>query len=141
MLLTVFASLNEDVSSGWVWVPAIKEGARPTVKITNLINKKSIYCEVLQIDSNFTARYNEPPRKAINNPNQSVVMCAWYRGKLGVRSGESTDLEITLIKRCPDGYIKACLQHPQLTNRVAVWLGLVGVLLAIISFIPFAHLS
>jgi hypothetical protein len=133
MQLTVFPALNEDISSGWVWVPSLMEGSRLSVKITNLANERSIYCEVLQIDKNFIARYNQPPRNDIDKPDQSIVMCQWYRHKLGIQSGECVDLKISLIEFCPYGYIRGCLDHPQLINRVAVWLGLLGVFLALPS--------
>ena len=55
--MRIFASLREDAQQGWVWLQNSNFPARSIVKITNPKNKKSIYCESLQIDNNFLRLY------------------------------------------------------------------------------------
>ena len=55
----VYASLINDINSGWVWIGDFKDEQRSIVKITNLKNKKTVYCEALKIDSNFKKNTNK----------------------------------------------------------------------------------
>ena len=131
--MKLFAALREDMHQGWVWLQYPNLSARSIVKITNPTNEKSIYCEALQIDSNFRAIYNQSPRIIIDNPQTAIVINGWYRARLG---GLLTQENIPLtIKPCDSvcGRIMACIHHPQTVVRVAAWLGLISIILGFIG--------
>ena len=131
--MKLFAALHEDTHQGWVWLQDSSLPPRSIVKITNLINKKAVYCEALQIDSNFLTAYNQSPRVSITEPQSSIVMGAWYRAAIG---GLSTQREVSLnVKPCnsPWGRFMACVRHPQTVVRVAAWLGFISVILGVVG--------
>ena len=45
--------MHEDIASGAVWLLDPHLGPRSVVKITNISNRVSTFCEALQIDDNF----------------------------------------------------------------------------------------
>lgn len=53
----IYASLREDINSGWVWLEKPNLESRSVIKIKNLKNSKQIYCEALIIDDNFKKHY------------------------------------------------------------------------------------
>ena len=127
--MKVFAALRDDSHQGWVWLQKPELQARSVVKITNCATGKSVYCEALQIDTNFLSEYNQSSRFSITDPSASIVLSYWYRAALG---GIETQLDLAFIVKpanCLWGRFRACTHHPQLVVRVAVWLGLVGVIL------------
>lgn len=129
--MKLFAALHEDTHQGWVWLQDSSLPPRSIVKITNSINKKVVYCEALQIDSNFLTNYNQSPRVPITEPQSSLVIGSWYRAALG---GLSIQQEVSLnVKPCNSlwGRFMACVHHPQTVVRVAVWLGLISVILGL----------
>lgn len=131
--MKLFAALREDTQQGWVWLQHPRFSARSIVKITNLENGKSIYCEALQIDQNFLSAYNQSPRISISNPQGALVINDWYRAALG---GLSTQADVPLtVKSCNSwlGHFKACTHHPQTVVRVAAWLGLISVVLGLLG--------
>ena len=131
--LTVFAALRDDFNQGWVWLQNPELPARSVVKITNCTNNKAVYCEALQIESNFLSEYNQSPRFPITDPSASIVLSYWYRAKLGGIATQS-DLAFTIRPaNSPWGKFRACTNHPQTVVRVAAWLGLISVLLGILS--------
>ncbi|WP_347888404.1 hypothetical protein ABHF54_00120 [Nitrosomonas europaea] len=133
--MKIFAALYEDTQQGWVWLQDPAFPPRSIVKIKNLENGKVIYCEALQIDSNFLATYNQYPRLKICIPQKTLVINYWYRAALG---GISTQSDIQLnIKPCNScwGKFRACTQHPQIVVRVAVWLGFISVISGLLSII------
>ena len=141
--MKIYASLQDDLSEGFVWLKKPGLPARGVVKITSPETKKSIFCESLQFEGNFLHKYNQAPRHTITNQESSIVMSAWYRAGLGgLETQEEYPLEITGAHSCY-GKIRACLDHPQLVARVAVWLallsvalGAVGIVLGVISIWP-----
>lgn len=133
--MKLFAALHEDAHQGWVWLQDRHFPARSIVKITNSSNGQSVYCEALQIDTNFLEKYNQSPRVSIANPASSLVIGAWYRAKLG---GVATQADIPLIikaSNCLFGKFKACIDHPQIVVRVAAWLGALGLFLGVVGLV------
>lgn len=131
--MKLFASMREDAQQGWVWSQDSNLPARSIVKITNPSNGKAVYCEALQIDQNFLTSYNQPPRLTISASQDVLVIGGWYRAALG---GLSTQADIQLsIKPCNSwwGKFMACTHHPQTVVRVAVWLGLISVILGLLG--------
>lgn len=131
----IYASLREDVQQGWVWLLDPSLPPRSVVKILNISTGKSIYCEALQIDSNFLDFYNNPSRFKISSPDEALVISQWYRASLGGLSTQSTVKLI--IKPCNSffGKFLACIHHPQIVVRVAAWLGFVSILLGLLSLV------
>jgi hypothetical protein len=132
--MKLFAALHDDLHQGWVWLQDRQLPARSVVKITNSSNGRSVYCEVLQIDTNFLEKYNQAPRFSITDPTSSLVIGAWYRDKLGVIT--QSDIPLTVKARnCWLGRFRACTDHPQIVVRVAAWLGAIGLLLGVIGLV------
>ncbi len=132
----VFASMRTDMNEGWVWVSDLKLPARSIIEIHNKTSKKSVYCELLEIDDNFLNEYNRPPRIPITSDNPSVVINGWYRKKLGdIQTQQNCDLTI-IESTCVCGLwgrLRACTGHPQIVVRLATWLGLASVVLGCLS--------
>ena len=138
--MRIYASLDDDIGEGYVWLRKAGLPPRGIVKITHTDSGRTVLCEALKFEDNFLKKYNQSPRFTINNPESSVVMSGWYRARLGdLQSQREYTLDIAKDDSwC--GKIRACMHHPQVVVRVAVWLGLlsvalgvVGVLLGIIS--------
>lgn len=131
MKYRIFAATRDEIDSGWVWIGTPKLNHRTIVRITNKDNKKRIYCEALSIDHNFLTEYNKPPRISIESPDQTLVINSWYRSRLGdIPSQTEYDIEI----RASDniwGKFRASLGHPQTVVRLAMWLGIISVILGI----------
>lgn len=131
--MKLFAALREDTQQGWIWLQDTSLPARSVVKITNPANGSVVYCEALQIDSNFLSAYNQSPRITISNRETALVINGWYRTALG---GLSTQTEVSLKIEPSNswwGKFKACTHHPQIIVRVAAWLGAIGLFLGIIG--------
>ena len=134
--MQIFASTSEDAQQGWVWLQKPDLPARSIVKLTCIDTRKSIYCEALQIDTNYLNSYNQPPRLNITNPTQAIVINAWHRAKLG---GIHTQTDVKLDVKAANslwGKIRACIDHPQIAIRAAIWLGLLSVALGLIGIAP-----
>ena len=134
MQLTVFASLVEDVNSGWIRIPEGQINQRSVVKVKNLDTGKTVLCEALSIDRNFIKHYNEQISTFdIENPAESIVINEWYRIKLGIKQTHSShNFDISTKKRC-FGKTRASLQHPQIVVRVAIYLGIISVIIGFIG--------
>jgi len=133
--MKLFAALHDDTHQGWVWLQDSRLPARSIVRITNPSNKKSVYCEALQIDDNFLIAYNQSPRVSITEPQSSLVIGSWYRAALG---GLSTQQEVPLtVRPCNSlwGRFLACVHHPQAVVRVAAGLGLISLLLGFFGIV------
>jgi hypothetical protein len=128
--LRVFASLIDDMSNGHVWLSDPSLGLRSIAKITNTQTDKTIYCEALQIDDNFLNAYAAPHRKPMTDPESAIVMSHWYRSRLGIgRTQVAPPFRVTRAL-WGWGQFRACTGHPQVVVRVAVWLGLSGVIIS-----------
>jgi hypothetical protein len=133
--MKIYASLDDHIGEGFVWLQNSDLPARCVVKITNPETKRVVFCEALQLEENFLKRYNQPPRYMIKDPGSSIIMSGWYRIRLG---GLQTQHEYALEVTEADSWcakIRACLHHPQIVVRVAVWLGLVSVALGALGVI------
>ncbi len=133
--MKIYASLDDHIGEGFVWLQRSGLPARCVVKITNPETRRAVFCEALQLEENFLKRCNQLPRYTISDPGSSIVMSAWYRTRLG---GLQTQGEYALeVKAAYSwfGKIRACLHHPQIVVRVAVWLGLVSVALGALGVI------
>ena len=129
--MKIFAALQDDMHQGWVWLQDPQLPTRCVVKITNPANRRSIYCEALQIERNFLAEYNQARRISISNPASAIVMGHWFRAGLGGLESQS-EVPLIVTRAWPLwGHLKACMQHPQIVVRIATWLGLAGLLLGV----------
>ena len=141
--MRIYASFDDDISEGFVWLKKPGLPARSLVKIRNPASGRSVVCEALQFEGNFLHRYNQSPRFTIDDQQSSIVMNGWYRACLGgLETQKEYTLEITGV-RSWWGKMRACMDHPQIVVRLAIWLGVlsvslgvVGVLLGIISVWP-----
>jgi hypothetical protein len=99
------------------------------IKVQSKANNKAVYCEALQIDSNFLKSYNQAPRFTISDASTALVIGAWYRASLGGFSPQQ-EIEVS-VTACNSwwGKFRACIDHPQTVVRVAAWLGVVSVAL------------
>lgn len=133
--MKIFAAREEDAHQGWVWLHNPSLPARCVVKITNPANGQSIYCEALQIETNFLNQYNQSPRVHITDRSSSLVIGAWFRASLG---GLETKSEAPLeIEPCQSwwGQYNASINHPQTIVRLATRLGGIGFILGIIGLV------
>ena len=134
-MIKVYAALYEDINSGWIWQQGSELPQRSVVRIRNAANGKSVHCETLQIDENFLARYNQPPRSNIVPNTNVVIMNEWYRTRLGCpQTFRDYDLNIQPAN-CLWGKFWACIEHPQIIIRFGMWLGFIGVILGIVGVI------
>jgi hypothetical protein len=138
----IFAAHHDDMHEGWVWLQCPCLPPRSVVKITNAANRKSVYCESLQIDDNFEREYNapaeegRPQRYPIADRASTLVIGAWYRAGLGeLPTQENASLTIRAANG-PWGHVWAGLGHPQAVARLATKLGLIGVVLGLIALWP-----
>src|SRR6266571_4797228 len=131
----LYAALRDEIGEGFVWLKQVDLPARCVVKISNPANGCSIYCEALQIESNFLKTYNQSPRIFISDPDATIVMNNWYRARLGnLKPQQSYSLKIT-IENTYCGKLRACLDHPQVIVRVATRLGIASVGLGILGLV------
>ena len=129
--MKIYAALEDDMGEGFVWLQKTDLPPRCIVKITN--NQRSVYCETLQFDANFLKRYNHGPRFNIGDTEHSIVMNGWYRARLG---GLMTQGDYPLEIMAADswrGKLLACMDHPQIVVRVAIWLGILSVALGVVG--------
>ena len=134
-MYTVLASLKEDLNEGWVWLQRDNLPPRSIVRIVNRSNRKTIYCEALQIDENFVKIYNNPPRTKIINPASTLVINGWYRKLLGnIATKQDHDIQVSEANYLW-GKLRATQQHPQLVVRIASWLGVLSIALGAISLL------
>lgn len=133
--MKVYAALYNDVSEGTVWLDSPGIEARDIVKITNTANGKSVVAEALKIDANYRRLYNNSGRFHIGEPSDSLVMSNWFRAKLGgIETQRDYPLSVRKVKFF--GGPRATRLHPQVTVRVAFWLGCLGVIIALIGIVP-----
>ncbi|MDD5277837.1 MAG: hypothetical protein PHR16_17405 [Methylovulum sp.] len=133
--MKIFAALEKDAHEGWVWLYNPNLPARCVVKITNPANRKSIYCEALQIESNFLKQYNQTPRINITEPSSTIVIGAWFRASLGgLETKSEIPLKIESRQSCWGQY-KASTSHPQAVVRLAANLGGIGLILGIAGLV------
>lgn len=133
MKLKVYASLSEDSNNGWIWLPDIIINKRAVLKLQNLDNNKSVYCEALPIGENFLRRYKLADTVLIENQDKIIVMNEWYREKLCITSTQvEHNFRVKKVNN-PYGHIKASLDHPQIVVRLAMELAVIGFVLGIVG--------
>jgi hypothetical protein len=144
----VFAALYEEATAGWVWLasPRLEPHRLVILRNQDLKSHPVIYCEGRSLDENFVAFYNAKPHTRKIDPKNFgdvLVIGDWYRQGLGI---PTTKTEVELEVRQPKNpfwpALRAGSQHPDPTVRLAnrlgllgTWLGLVGVVGAVIPFI------
>lgn len=146
----------ENISSGSVWVTLPADfPSRSVVKITNrdpgADAGRSVYCEALAIGAYFVETYNsrvaerlkleglrysnESKRALPDSQGKGVIFINdYYRTHLGEAFKEFADHELTVTRA--DGWLnhtRACLQHPQISIRLATQLGILGLVLGILG--------
>lgn len=137
MKYSIYASLREDVNSGWVWSNETNFQQRSVVCIYNPKTRRKVYCEILRIDENFLKYYNAKGggRSLIDkdSPKLVIVINEWYRRLLGdLTTKAEYDLEVSKADNLR-GRLIASAQHPQIVVRVAFWLGLISVILGVVG--------
>jgi hypothetical protein len=134
MKYTVFAALHEDTNAGWVWIGTKHGSHRPTIRLKNTTNGKSVFCEALHIEDNFKSRYNsQRTTLPISVVATSIVMNEWYRQRLGIgETQQSIDFDVRSANNWI-GRFRANIAHPQVLVRQAMWLALLSVLLGGLS--------
>lgn len=138
----IFASLQQEIDSGWVWLLAKEFPSRCIVNIRSKRTRKQIFCEALQIDDNFLNIYNtSTARHKIEDPETALVINAWYRKNLGdITTQSHEDLHI-IVSNGFFSKLRASLGHPQIAIRVGTWLGIISVGLGAMGFIMGAVLA
>ena len=133
MRYKIFAALHDELNAGLIWVGSPVLPSRCVVKVRNPKNRKKVYCEALQIDDNFSTKYNADNRYHLKGTPPDLVINSWYRKRLGDFPTQSCqELEITRADNLW-GKLWACLHHPQVVVRLATHLALLSVTLGIIS--------
>jgi len=146
---------TENIDSGSVWVTLPRDfPSRSVVKITNCDPGSDaghhVYCEALAIGAYFVERYNlrvaEPLRleriryydeskRAFDYQGKGLIFISdYYRRHLGEAFKDFADHDLTVTRA--DGWVnhtRACLQHPQISIRLATQLGLLGLALGILG--------
>ena len=74
--MKIYASQQNDIGEGLVWIKKADLPPRCVVKITNSESGRIVFCEALQIEKNFLKQYNQSPRFSIDNPETSIVISA-----------------------------------------------------------------
>lgn len=137
MKYSIYASLREDVNSGWVWINVPNLRQRSVVCFHNPKNRKKVYCEILRIDENFLKYYNTKGggRLTIHNDSPTLVINEWYRRLLGdLTTKTEYDIQVSNADNWR-GKLIASAQHPQIVVRVAFWLGVISVILGVVGLI------
>ena len=136
MRYRIYSSLHDEIDAGWVWLGTPILPPRCIVKIRNPNSKKIVFCEALQIDSNFRRKYSESEdRIPIDEPTSSLVISCWYRKLLGdLPSKSEYELEILPADNLW-GRLRSCLQHPQVVVRLGIWLAMISAILGVIGVV------
>ena len=133
MTFKVYAALIDDINSGWVWVGGFEGEQRSIVKLHNKKNRKSVYCEALKIDKNYLKKYAEGNTSAIENELNIIILSEWYRKKLGIHSTRNEENLSISKQNHLIGRFMASIQHPQVIVRLAIYLGIISVILGVIG--------
>lgn len=114
--MRIFASVRDEISEGFVWLQDAGLSPRCVARITSP-EKKTVYCEALQLEANFLKHYNQPPRLTIGDPGSVIVMSGWYRRRLGgLETQKDYALEIVRADTLPDLWTRR-RAHRSLQNR------------------------
>jgi hypothetical protein len=145
----IFAALQEETTSGWVWLAKPEFVPHRIIYIRNKQTHKKIYCECRVLDENFRQVYNDRPRTkelAHADVSHALVIGDWYRAALGIPE-TGIEVELTIDQPWLSAWpsIKAGTQHPdpnvRLANRLGIlgtWLGIVGIVFSIDKLKPYA---
>ena len=132
----VFASLHEEIESGYVWIVSTNLPPRTVIHITNTDTNKSVWCTALTIDENFLSIYNKSPRITIDNTKSTLVMNNWYRSRLGVDLDSKREY---FMRIKPEnnlwGQLRASFVHPSNIIRIATWMAIISLILGVIGLI------
>lgn len=141
----IFAALHEDISAPYVWLSERPDMPRPLVTLLTCGNRKKVVCQALKIEDNFRDRYKASNR-TLELPNDVpvAVMSEWYRDCLGIRTGETVEIQVKPICQCIACFsqLRSAFSHPDHNVRLAanlaivsVALGIIGLMLGIISLV------
>ncbi|MCA1298631.1 hypothetical protein [Stappia indica] len=144
------AAMQDEANDGWIWAKGFP--SRCLVRIVNPDNGYNIVCQVRDMDSGFTRKYNQPGagRIRIRPGTDVLVMSSWYRDGLG--GFDPTDRDDQRGRKSLqilpfDGFqfwaqIRAASHHPDVAVRLSarpglsgVWLGCLGGTLGLYSAI------
>ena len=151
----VHAAMAEEQDGNWIWIDTTIP-TRTIVKVENPRAKRSIYCQVRQLDANYIARYNAPTetgpkRYPIDKKHHDdvLVISQWYRDALGgfptTRDRGDTCIELVISDqprvfglRVPALWmsLRASNQHPDIIARIGTRLGVLGAWLGLIALVP-----
>jgi hypothetical protein len=113
---------------------------------------KVLWREAVINDKNYQKNYNQGPRRIDISEVPTLAIGGWFRHLLGIKRDSDdllprTELKIKQYDRSKCtwwrwwGSLRVSQQHPVSTNRIAMNLALLGVVLGVISLIdPFIHL-
>ncbi len=148
MKYKIYPCLNSDIEQSNIWVSGVMS-SRALLLIQNPQNGKKIFCEGLNIDTDYIRRYDnrfanykDKPKKyheIVEPGNVVVTMSAWYRDILGIEKtkiGTEADVELKISLVSNLNFVnrlRVCFQHPQVAIRMATWIGIVSAVLGIVS--------
>jgi hypothetical protein len=142
---TVYAASAEEAGEGWIWFSNPDFRTRTLIRVEGPDKTRSIRCEARTLDQNFVNRYNAKrsgdPQMALADLADAVFMSEWYRNALGGfattrRSGKTVRLRITRASVPWFCDLRAACDHPSVSVRLGVRLGVLGVWLGGIALTP-----
>ena len=141
------AALRDEANEGWIWVDGLP--SRTIVKVTNreshcwsIRPRRSVVCEVREIDENFLDHYNQEPRFPIPKQGRqpTLVLSHWYRAALGGFHTTEPDnvrgrvkLAIKPMRLWGWRSIRAACHHPDIVVRLGTRLGVLGTWLGVLG--------
>lgn len=129
-------SLVSDINASYIWSKDLPCRSREIVKITNMDNKKSIWCEVMVTSENYIKRYNNNPNTINLDSKPFFIANAWYRKELGLEQNKEFTLKIdTSYKPLFLKQLLSSRKHPDNTIRLASNLAFLSLLLGILGLI------
>jgi len=132
-------ALAENIEAGFVWLSEPKVESREIVRIKNIDENRTIFCQSLNIDQNFCKKYNNGIRiTTINETDAYIVANKWYRDKLKIDKNSEVKLEVnvanTRIKKMWWAYL-AAKKHPENSIRISTHIATLSLVLGALGII------
>ncbi|MGA8151608.1 MAG: hypothetical protein WB952_11710 [Terriglobales bacterium] len=141
MEYSIYAALTEEDNEGWVWIQRPDLPTRTLVKVRNPTSGRTIFCAARHIDDNFLKKYNgREGTIKIDDASKALVISEWYRDALGgietSHHASGVSLIVTEAKFRFWRNVRAACHHPDFVARVGTRLGILGVWLGLVAFVP-----